>query len=131
MDAFVAAESAREGSGGAVFVGAVIAVACPSCWPGVVKPLSRGPLVGLDNAPGVPLVMTLGSAWEVRSESALVGAASTKLRARASDAGLVPTGTGEAKVPFGSLVEAIALGCAVFASATKVNPLAVAIRPKN
>ena len=131
MDAFVAAQSAREGSGGAVFVGAVIAVACPSCWPGVVKPLSRGPLVGLDNAPGVPLVMTLGSAWEVRSESTVVGAASTKLRARASDAGLDPTGTGEAKDPFGSLAEAIVPAGADFAAATKANRLAVAIRPTN
>jgi hypothetical protein len=101
--------------GGAAFAGAVVAVTCPRCWPGVAEPPSGGPLVAL-NPPGVAVVMTLRSAREVRLESTVVRVSSTtRLRGPASDAELVPTGTRETEALFDSLVEAIVTASAAVA----------------
>ena len=116
------------GVGDEASAGSVDVVIGPSCWPGVAKALSGGPLVGPNNPPGV---VALRGAREVRLESRAVRVPFTRLRGPVSGAQLVPTGTREAEAPLDLAVEAIVQASAAFAYTREANVLTMAVRPKN
>ena len=101
------------------------------CWPGFAEPLAGGPLVTLNNPPGVVrLGARVRGAPEVGLESTAVRVPSTMLGVPVSDVDLVPGDTSKADAPFDSGGEAIVAAGDTYAWRRDATALAVAIQAK-
>ncbi len=98
------------------FAAAAGVVTGTSCWPGFAEPLAGGPLVALNNPPGmVGLGARVRGVPEVGLESTAVRVPSTTLGVPVSDVDLVPGDTTKADAPFDSGGEAIVAAGATYA----------------